>query len=118
MSPRPPSFDDEPVTRTGVNRPLRVVEEVPTDDVHELLGRLMRKTAQLETKVDALATLPSEVRGLRDEIRQDRGELVKGASMHAAKRAGNRLAVMMTGVFTLYELAAPMLRALWKALGR
>ena len=112
------TWGEEETTRGGLNRPLRVVEEVPSDDVHELLGKLMRRTAQLETKVDALATLPSEVRSLRDEIREDRGALVKGASVHAAKRAGNRLAVLMTGVFTLYELTAPMLRALWRGLVR
>lgn len=112
------SWSDEEPTRSGLNRPLRVVEEVPSDDVHDLLGKMMRKVAQLETKVDALATLPSEVRSLRDEIREDRGALVTGASMSAAKRAGNRLAVLMTGVFTLYELAAPTLRALWRAIVR
>ncbi len=112
------SWSDEETTRSGLNRPLRVVEEVPSDDVHELLGKLMRKVAQLETKVDDLKTLPSEVRSLRDEIKEDRGALVKGASVHAAKRAGNRLAVLMTGVFTIYELTAPMLRALWRGLVR
>ena len=118
MTPRNPSFPDEEHTRPGLNRPLRVVEEVETDDVHELLGRLMRKTAQLETKVDALLTLPSEVRSLRAEIQEDRGELVKGASTHAAKRAGNRLAMILTGLFTFYELSAPTVRAVWRAIFR
>ena len=111
------SFHDEEHTRPGLNRPpLRVVEEVLSDDAQVLLGRLMRRVGKLQIDVDELKTLPSEVRALRDEIQQDRGALVKGASMHAAKRAGNRLAVIMTGVFTLYEFASPVLRAFWRAI--
>ncbi|HXJ69882.1 MAG TPA: hypothetical protein VNM39_13310 [Verrucomicrobiae bacterium] len=111
--------DEEPITRAGRPRPpLRAVEEVLPDDPQELLGKVMRAVVKLQLDVDELKTLPSEVRHLREEIQQDRGALVKGASMHAAKRAGNRLAVIMTGVFTLYEFAAPMLRAFWKALGK
>ncbi len=116
---RPPSFsDEEPVTRTGRHRPLRAVEEVQSDDPQVLLGLIMRDVSKLKVDVGDLKTLHSEVRSLRDELQLDRGALVKGASVHAAKRAGNRLAVIMTGVFTLYELTAPMLRALWRGLVR
>ncbi len=112
-------WGDEEHTRPGLNRPpssssLRSVSEVPSDDPHELLGKVMRAVARLETRVDDLKLLPGEVRALRDEIKHDRGELVRSSSTRAAKHAGNRLAVLMSVLFTLYEMTAPTVHEWWR----
>ncbi len=110
------SFHDEEITRGGLRplAPLRAVSEPPQSDELVMLGQLMRSVAKLQTDVDTLKTLPSEVRSLRDEIRLDRDALVHGASKHAANHSSNRMAALMGALFTLYEISSPYLHELVK----
>jgi hypothetical protein len=113
----PPFRDDEELTRSGFPRatPLRVVSDPPPDDSPEYRhGQMMGAIGRLQTAVDELRTLPSEVRALRAEIRDDRSALVNGASKHASTHTSNRMAALLGALFTLYEIAGPALREVWR----
>jgi hypothetical protein len=112
------SYHDEEPTRAPLRPPLRAVSAPPQADELHTLGLVMAATARIETRLRDLETLPSEVRALRAEIRDDRDALVHGASKHAANHSSNRLAALMTALFTLYELSSPYLRELWALLVR
>lgn len=108
-----PPYDDEPITRAGLNRhtpPLRVVEsDPPASDADVRMGQLMGAIGRLQTDVDALKTLPAEVRALRRDLELDRDALVHGASKRAATHSSNRMAALLGALFTVYEVAAPYL---------
>ncbi len=107
------SYHDEELTRGPLRPPLRAVSQPPESDELHTLGLLMAATARIETRLRDLETLPREVHQLRNEIRDDRAALVHGASKHAANHSSNRLAALMTALFTLYEISSPYLRELW-----
>jgi hypothetical protein len=116
------SFHDEEITRGGgLRAPLRAVSQPPESDDLVNLGQVMTavvglqvRTARMDQRLRTLATLPSEVHALRQEIQDDRHALVTGASKHAAAHSSNRMAALMGALFTLYEIAGPYLHDLWR----
>ncbi len=109
------SWHDEEPTNGGGSKSRVVASEPPLDaDPLVALGQVMGAVARLSTKVDALALLPSEVTQLRRDVALDRKALVKGA----ARRSSNRLALLVSSLFVLYDQAAPILHAITKGLHR
>lgn len=107
-------FSDEEPTRSRM-LPRAVPSAPPTDgDLAELVGQLLTATARLQSDVNELKPILSEVRQLRKEIDDDRHALVHGASSSAARHSSNRMAALMGALFTLYEVSAPYLHDLWR----
>lgn len=102
---------------TASGLPLSSMPPLP-DDVHEAQGVLMAAIARhgrhLDNMKRELGMIRTEVTGMRKDLELDRGELVAGASHSAAKRASNRVGVLMGGLFGLYEVTAPYLHELWR----
>jgi hypothetical protein len=106
--------DEEETTSTGKLRLLRGTPAPVPTDLHEAMGKLMAAVARLETKARDLETLPREFAQLRKDVEQDRTFLVR----RAARRSSNRLALLVSGLFVLYDQAAPILHAIWKGFHR
>lgn len=125
MMPRPPSEHDwQEKTRpdlTKIPPPVRLESEPPESRDHDtILGKMMAALAKNDRVMRELQaaheTLTREVGGLRRDIDKDREALVQGASTRAAAHSSNRLAVMMGGLFTLWEVASPYVAELLKAM--
>lgn len=125
-----PPFREDEITETGRRpgapaRALRVapvVESDPpsADPLPELVGQLMAacaslqsSCARLETKVAELAPLSSEVSALRRDVDEDRKALVHDSSKSAATHTSNRMAVLLSALFTVYEIASPYFHGIW-----
>ena len=110
MSPRNPWEED---TRPRLLRPSlqqRVLSSPPPADDDSTLGMLMRQTV---TNTNAVQSLRTDLEVLGREVRQS----VRAApeTIHSsAKHASNRVAGLMTGLFTLYEISSPYVRAAWE----
>jgi outer membrane murein-binding lipoprotein Lpp len=117
------STPDE-TTSSGRLRALKLAERPePVDDLHVAVGQLMASVAKLTTtvsrldaRVAELVPLSAEVTQLRRDVEIDRGDLVHGASTTAARHSSNRLAILMGTLFSLYEVSAPYLREVWRAI--
>lgn len=112
---RLPSWNGDEDTGNETPSASRIVRSVPPsdDDLYTNLGKVMARAARTDRKV---TTLASDFAELRRELAEDRGELVKGASRSAAKHSSNRLAVIMAALFSLYEVTAPYVHDIWKAM--
>jgi len=108
------SDDEDGLSETTAHASPASASVAPDADLHETVGRLMAGMARLERKVDALRPLATEVHQLRQDIEEDRGALVTGASKTAAKHSSNRLAILMGALFSLYEVSAPALHEIWR----
>lgn len=108
--------DDDERTRPDLLRPsllLRSEESEPEDD-DSTVGMLMRQTVN---NTNAIKSLQLELRVLTREIHQgtlaaaeDRSSIAAGSAKHAS----NRLAMLLGGLFSLYEISSPYLREIWR----
>jgi hypothetical protein len=108
--------DTRPDIKTGRH------SDVAPVDTDTLLGQMMASQARIERGQQdillQLGTLTREQSQLRKDIEKDREELIRGASRKAATHSSNRLAVLMGGLFTLWEVASPYLHELAELLRR
>ncbi len=83
------------------------------------MGMVMRQTvantAAIESMQVQLSTFGRELRQHSRGIESDRPALAKEAAKGAAKHTSNRLAVIMGGLFTIYEVCAPYVHQIWEA---
>lgn len=106
--------DEEETTSTGKLRLLRGTPAPAVTDLHEAMGKLMASVARIEVTQREWPLLRSEVSQLRKDLELDRSFLVR----RAARRSSNRLALLVSGLFVLYDQAAPILHAIWKGFHR
>lgn len=138
MSPRHPSSDDwaedtrpdivkpfpsvklkaAPESEAPASASVRVLDSEPplsTDPDHQvgvLMAAIAKNDRALAESGRRMGLLEREVGALRRDIEQDREELVRGASKKAATHSSNRLAAIMAGAFTAWEIVSPYVRDL------
>jgi hypothetical protein len=115
------SWTEEKTRPDGSSGKLRasaVVDSEPplldSTDPLQMIGKLM--AAQAVTQRDVGLAL-SEIRLLRRDLQDDRDSrkgIVHDATHAAARHGGNRSAAIVTALFALYEVSAPILHELSK----
>ncbi|MDE1994795.1 MAG: hypothetical protein KGI75_19990 [Rhizobiaceae bacterium] len=100
----------EEKTRPDLLRPSmqQKVEAAHTEDEDSVLGKVMRQTADNTAALNGLRT---DFDVLAREVRQSQ-RAAPATIDSSAKQASNRMAALMTALFTIYEVTSPWVREL------
>lgn len=100
-------------TRPGLLRHSMQQRVAERDDDDTALGKLMRQTVDntnaIQAQTGALTALRTDFDVLAREVRQSQ-RAAPATIQTSAKQASNRMAALVTALFTLYEVTSPWVR--------